>query len=260
MDTFLSKALLACSLAAFIGCSHPDALFSPKQGLCLDLPALPPSWSSLPQPRLLLEWRDGDGRARKEFYPFGSRVGVEVPRGRPQSIMATPYAGDRAFFPAGTRYPTAMSSPFPGECQAGPGRGHGGRGDICLGWRGGWLAALCLELERAGLLPESFNLERLAMELFRRRNDPWFLAPSVAARKLADGSFRVGLLEEPELFPARLPSPGPWLAPSALAPSPLEGSGIVHLPEGMSLFWGAESDLVVFVDEGGQCLQVTRPR
>lgn len=242
----LCLALLSCT---------PLGLDPGVQVLELGLPGPPEAWSALPDLVFAVEWRDTAWRSRVARLGAGARLRVELPRGRPQSLLAWPESGGHRLEPAGARYPLALC---PSIWEAAGGDPEGGPALLDLDWQGGWLAELCVELEAAGLSPETYNLERLLAEEDARARDPWTLDPRVAARALAAGSFRASLLDPPELLAAALPGPGPWVLPSALAEQPtrLEAGWTALLPRGTSRLLGAAGELFVAIDEGGGVLAV----
>ena len=135
---------------------------------------------------------------------------------------------------------------------------------IRLDWIGGYVASAALALERVGLDPRSFDLERLSREASSRSRDPWTLPAREAARRLVDGSFRAGALDDPDRRRVALQGEGPWAPESPFAEAPRRPSGTTYsleadLPVGLWRFLGAEDERLVSVVEDGSAAWVIRP-
>jgi hypothetical protein len=201
------------------------------------LPEAPPAWASLTGLRMSLSWRDPEGRGRNASAEPGSRPRIEVGRGFPQALIALPSASGRLLLPAGALYPQALTA--------------AGGEELLLDWRGGYAASLASALEEGGIDPAGFDLYALVDKALARSSDPWLLQPLEAARRLAEGSFRIDAFKEPERFPLALPGSGPWAPESPFAPAPEGAALAVSLPEGLWRFVGEGKELFVSVDEKG---------
>ena len=245
----LAAPILAAGL---VGCGVLDSGPPAVHRLDVALPEPPASWACLPDLRFELRWRDAAGLERSSDASPGSRVQIEVKRGRPQAILALPAPCSRGMEPmepmepAGALYPEALEAT---DSDA-----------LSLDWPGGYAASIALDLESAGLDPWAYDLSRLAAEGLARSGDPWLLPALEAARRLAEGSFRADAFRERSRSAVVLPGPGPWAPESPFAAAPL-GSGegpLAMLPEGLSRFVGPAGELLVSVDAEGNATCLIR--
>jgi hypothetical protein len=248
MNPAIAAIAALVSLSLVLASCKPGAwgILSPLkvQELRVSLPEAPASWDGLPDLRMSLAWRDPEGRLRNEDAASGSSVRIEVERGRPQAIIAIPSSSGRALMPAGALYPEALA-------EAG---GEGGASELGLDWRGGYAASLAIELEKGGIDASGYDLYALVDKAIARAEDPWLVPPLEAARRLAEGGFRIDLYRKPKRFGLELPGPGPWVPESPFAPLPsgADGRGLsASLPEGLWRYVGCGEELFVSVDEKG---------
>jgi hypothetical protein len=236
-------ALAAVAALLLSSCRRPGWGLLPgadERALRVVLPAAPPAWAALPGLRMTLHWRGPGGLPREASADPGSSIGIEVERGSPQAILALPEVGGEGLKPAGALYPEALA---------------GGEGDeLVLDWVGGYAASLWLALEKGGSDPAGFDLGALARAGAGRAGDPWLVAPLEAARRLAEGNFRIDLYRMPERFALELPGPGPWIPESPFAAAPEGAALAVGLPEGLWRFVGGGAELFASVDEEGRAV------
>jgi hypothetical protein len=243
-------AAVALSAAAFASCGALEGL-SPVHRLCIRLPERPDSWSCLPELRIALSWRDADGRTRSLSLAPGVSAEIEVERGRPQVIFALPSSRGRGLKPAGALYPEALTVGAATERSASSGD------EIALDWIGGYVASVAYALEREGLDPRAYALDRLAREISTRSSDPWLLSADETARRLSAHSLRASDFDEPRRYQVLMPAPGPWApeSPFGEEPKPCLDEGPdcwkAELPAGLWRFIGAENELFIEVDSEG---------
>jgi hypothetical protein len=256
------KTILATILAALLAAVLPALLLScsPIQGsggafgalgrheLTLVLPPAPAAWACLPDLRMAVTWKDPGGGLRSALAMPGSRLRVELDRGRPQAILALPSSSGRTLLPAGALYP---------EGQAG--------GELVLDWKGGYAASIAAALCGGGVDPWGYDLSRLARDALARCADPWLLPALEAARRLAALDFRIDAYADPPRSAVVLPG-GPWAPDSPFEPAPeasssgdvTAGDVVAMLPEGLMRFLGPGGELLVSVDGEGRARFVRR--
>jgi len=208
------------------------------------LPEAPSSWAALAGLRMSLSWRDPGGCLRRAEAEAGSYIDIEVERGFPQALLAQTFSSGKQLLPAGALYPEALV---------------GGKVDeLRLDWRGVYAASVALALEGGGIDPSGFDLYALVDGAIARAGDPWLVAPLEAARRLAEGSFRIDRYKAPKRFDLSLPGPAPWIPESPFASAP-EGEALsVKLPEGLWRFVGEGRELFASVDAKGAAIFALR--
>lgn len=248
VKSFFFLPLLAASC---LSCGGPGF---PGHELLLVLPEAPEAWSGLPELEFELSWRGEEGRLEEAQAKPGERLRIRVARGSCQAILALPRSGasglGRYLRPAGALYPEALEG---GESSAGAEL-------LRLGWAGGYAASVWRELERGGLDPAGYDINRLVASALEKGPDPWKLEPLEVAARLASSSFRIGLYTEGERFPVSLPG-SPWApeSPFAAPPSVVPGAGPsslaadsgTELGPGLWRFLGPSETLLVRVEEDG---------
>jgi hypothetical protein len=254
----LAAALLAAFLTACPQAGTWARLSAPfgalgEHALLVVLPAAPPSWACLADLGLSLSWKGPDGGARSARAAPGSRLRIEVERGRPQAILARPSSFGGGLCPAGALYPEALAGRDAGA----------GEDELLLDWRGGYAASVALALEGGGVDPFGYDLYALVDGALRRSGDPWLVPALEAARRLAGGNFRIDAYKRSELVSVGLPGPGPWAPESPFAPPPTVESAAgasfsVSLPTGLWRFVGPGEELIVSVDAEGRAAMVRR--
>jgi hypothetical protein len=251
-------AVLALSMAAFASCGAMEG-FLPVHRLRVRFPKMPDTWNCLPDLRMALSWRDADGRNRSLSCAPGSSTEIEVERGRPQIIVAVASSKGRGLKPAGALYPEALAcSTCPISTSA------SSEDEIVLDWIGGYVASVACALEREGLDPRAYALERLEREIMKRSSDPWVISAEEIARRLYEKTLRSSIFNEPRRYSVLLPPPGPWApeSPCAAAPRLSAKEGVVgwetDVPAGLWRFVGPDSELILELDSEGTGLWVFR--
>jgi hypothetical protein len=242
----LALALSSCSPG---GWGLPRSLRSHE--LRILLPAAPPSWDALDGLVMSISWRDPEGRLRAAEAGPGASLRIEVERGFPQAILALPRASGEALLPAGALYPEALAAP------------SGADDELSLDWKGGYAARIAQAMEGWGADYSAYELYTLVDEAAERAQDPWLVPPAEAARRLAEGCFRIDRYGKPKRFAVELLGPGPWTPESPFAAAP-QGSpdapegATVSLPEGLWRFVGEGKELFVSVDSAGAATEAER--
>lgn len=159
-----------------------------------------------------------------------------LPRGGRVAYLAWPLAAGKGgfFLPAGSLYPDGL-------------RG----GKLRLEFREGAAVQIAARLLRAGVLPEGFRYDRLAVEMEARAEDPWMLDLDRIVAAIARGGMN---LREIAFVGRRDVSVGagggPWKSGDPFAPAlsaPLSGS----FPLGETLFFDGEGFARLFVPSSG---------
>jgi hypothetical protein len=246
------RAAAPILLVLWLSSCSPGGLGLPRgvkaQELRVFLPEPPASWASLPGLSISLSWRDPEGRLRSSAAEPGSSLRVEVERGFPQALVATPSSSGRRLCPAGALYPEALADKG----------GEGEADELHLDWRGGYAACLASELEDGGLDPSGYDLYALVDQAIARAEDPWLVSPLETARRLAEGCFRIDGYKKPERFSVELPGPEPWAPESPFAAAPEGEAATARIPEGLWRFVGRKGELFVSVDERGGAIFAAR--
>lgn len=249
----LAGVLAGALSVVLASCSLPINGLSQRHELILILPEVPASWAALPGPDFELRWRGPAGEQRSALATPGSRLAVEVERGRPQALLASPRSAGRPLRPAGGLYPEALRQSSSALALSGR---EEAPDELSLDWEGGYAASVAAALLGSGLDPWAYDLRALASEAARRSLDPWLLPPLEVARLLVEGEFRITRFATPKRYAISLPRPGPW-SPE----SPFEAASdarVAQLPQGLWRFLGPESELWVEVDGEGSAAWVLR--
>jgi hypothetical protein len=247
----LRFACFAAALPAlFLASCSPDGWGLPRAMEAHEIraffPSVPASWTFLPGLKMSLSWRDPEGRLRSAEAEPGSSLCIEVERGFPQALIASPSSSGKPLFPAGALYPEALVARKGGE----------ERDQLRLDWRGGYAASVAAALEKGGVDPSGYDLYALVDEAVSRAEDPWLVSPLATARRLAESDFRIDSYRKPKRFSLGLPGMGPWAPESPFAPGPEASS--VRLPEGLWRFVGIDEELFVSVDKKGKAICALR--
>ncbi len=229
------------------------------QVLELELPARPAAWRDCPVLEYRIEWIDAASMHRSVYCGDGEGVRLEIARGIPQWIVATPVSGAHELRPAAVLYPSGLAA------VTGPGF-MGEIPKIRADFSGGYAAAVAGCIEKAGYRAFEYPCDRLAAALETLSGDslipgnesvapvpdPWSQAPETVAASLLQGNFRMSSFRIPGAGFELPENPGGegWYPESPFCSTYRTGEGgqSVLLCNGLHCFFSGSTTLLVRVE------------
>jgi len=227
--------------ALLLGSCSESELFSHE--IVVFPPARPEAWRDLDPLEFCVSWEDNEGLTRETPLLEGQELRIRLRRGKPCAVVARVFSGNDRLRSAAAFYPRDLDSASENEGFFSSLKLE----RLNLDYMKGYVAEVASCLEKIGIDPWIYPLERIAVEFSLKHADPWPILPFETAEALALHGFRIDRYTRKGLD-TYLPKSSGWIPESPFCDMRREGDlQKAMLPDGLSIFYDETRKLIASV-------------